>query len=371
MRGNGIYVDIEPVDIELPSSLVHSFQSREQWAIAEEPLHWLSESPRLIHHILPDPTNGGVKDKVPETIPPRDINRTRGIGPGLTFAKERYARTGVPVGLIPSAHGGTSMKQWDPARRDEGGASLYGAMFERFKAVGAKVAGVLWMQGETDACDGEEAANEFPSRMLALVEAIRTDFGNPALPFYYVQIGRHVNDDDPRGWNMVREAQRTLLSLLRGPVGMVTAIDVDLDDGIHIGTSGAKTIGRRLANAADGVGSPELTSVLYEKRQFGGAWRYYVVVTFRSVRGGLRAGGRPLGFSLRMGSRELVIIHKVTLNEREARLHLNEGNMPRNVELWYGYGRDPICNLTDEMGMAVPAFGPCRVFQQDVINERG
>ena len=47
MEGVGDLVDVEP-----PHPLVHSFQSREQWAPAEEPLHWLDESPRPIHHII-------------------------------------------------------------------------------------------------------------------------------------------------------------------------------------------------------------------------------------------------------------------------------------------------------------------------------
>ena len=36
------------VNVEEPHPFVHSFQSREAWAPAEEPLHWLEESPRPI-----------------------------------------------------------------------------------------------------------------------------------------------------------------------------------------------------------------------------------------------------------------------------------------------------------------------------------
>ena len=31
---------------------------------------------------------------------------------------------------------------------------------------------------------------------------------------------------------------------------------------------------------------------------------------------------------------------------------------PPKAALWYGYGFDPYCNLTDGMDMAVPVFGP-------------
>ena len=34
------------------------------------------------------------------------------------------------------------------------------------------------------------------------------------------------------------------------------------------------------------------------------------------------------------------------------------GAVPPRAALWYGYGLDPYCNLTDGMDMAVPVFGP-------------
>src|SRR5579871_368894 len=120
MEGLGDMVDLEP-----PIPYVRSFQSREEWAVAEEPLHWLAESPRSVHHLL-----WGAPG-VPESMPPRDPGRPKGAGLGLTFAKTYYAATGVPVGLIPCAHGGTTMDQWNPALEAEGEPSLYGAACAR------------------------------------------------------------------------------------------------------------------------------------------------------------------------------------------------------------------------------------------------
>ena len=59
--------------------------------------------------------------------------------------------TGIPQGIIACADGGTSMQQWDPARKSEGGKSLYGATLRRVQKNGGKVAGVIWYQGESDA----------------------------------------------------------------------------------------------------------------------------------------------------------------------------------------------------------------------------
>ena len=334
------------VDVETPHPLVHSFQSREQWAPAEEPLHWLGESPRPVHHIiwgLPLPTE----------IPPRDQARNKGAGLGLTFAKARAGQTGVPIGLIPAAHGGTSMQQWDPARKGQGGHSLYGATLERVKSVGGKVAGILWYQGESDANPADAALYE--ARLTVLVQSFRADLGQPELPFYYVQLGGFVTDPDPglvSGWNSVRESQRTWQDTLPN-LGMVSAVDCGLDDGIHIDTPGLKMLGKRLAAVAAGQPAPNLAAITFEPAQ---GW---LRVSFANVQGGLQSQGRPAGFTLRdPAGAELPLIYKVSFDGSDALLKLTDPALLPGASLWYGYGLAPYCNVTDATGAAVPAFGP-------------
>ena len=335
------------VDVETPSPFVRSFQSRERWAVAEEPLHWLEESPRPIHQRLRGlaPLSGE-----PE---PRDPARAKGAGLGLAFAKARHARTGVPIGLIPSAHGGTSMQQWDPALREFGGESLYGATCVRVRAVGGRVAGILWYQGESDANAADAA--RYKDRLTRLVGAFRADLGQPDLPFYYVQIGRYIADPLPaavEGWNGIREAQRTWSDILPH-AAMVSAIDLELDDQIHVGTQGLRRLGVRLAGAVEGHPAPELASVSVE----ADGWR--VRATFRAPRGSLRSLGRPTGFTLRDAHEELLpVVHKVILDGDSAILHLTADALPPETYLWYGWGLDPYCNVTDEADAAIPAFGP-------------
>ena len=344
MEGVGDLDDVEP-----PHPLVHSFQSRESWAPAEEPLHWLGESPRPVHHIISG-------QPVPAAIPPRDPARAKGAGLGLTFAKAMVDRTGVPVGLIPAAHGGTSMQQWDPARKGQGGHSLYGATLERVKAIGGRVAGILWYQGESDANPADAAL--YQARMTALVQSFRADLNSPDLPFLFVQLGPFITDPDPglvAGWNQVREFQRLLLGTLPN-VGMVSAIDCGLDDGIHIDTAGLKTLGRRLAAVASGRPTPALRSAAFEPEH--GRLR----VSFDHVQGALQSEGRPNGFTLRDSSgTELPLIYKTVLDGPDALLKITDPALLPGASLWYGYGLAPYCNLTDAAGAAVPAFGPVRV----------
>ena len=335
------------VDVETPSPFVHSFQSCERWAVAEEPLHWLEESPRPIHYRL-----RGLTPLAGEPQP-RDPARTKGAGLGLAFAKARHARTGVPIGLIPSAHGGTSMQQWDPALRELGGESLYGATCERIRGVGGKVAGILWYQGESDANPADLA--RYKDRLTRLVGAFRADLGQPDLPFYYVQIGRYIADPLPsavQAWNGIREAQRTWSGILPH-TAKVSAIDLELDDLIHIGTQGLRRLGVRLAGAADGHPAPDFAAATVD------ADGSRVRATFHAPRGSLRSLGRPAGFTLRDAHGGLLpVIHKITLDGDSAILCLTADVLPLRTYLWYGWGLDPYCNVTDDADAALPAFGP-------------
>jgi len=333
-------------DVETPHPLVHAFASREEWEAAEEPLHWLGESPRPIHRALwglPMPT-------APE---PREPHRAKGAGLGLSFGKALAEATGTPIGLLPSAHGGTSMDQWSPSRRSEGGASLYGATLARAVAVGGKVAGILWYQGESD-CSPAEAAL-YTARMAALVAAFRADFGQPDLPFYLVQLGGWVADPQPEsvnGWNAIREAQRRLPETVAS-CAVVSAIDLGLDDGIHIGTPDLKRLGRRLAAVALGRPAPTLVSAVYE------AAHDQIRVSYAHVPDGLQSAGRPAGFSLRdADGTERPRIFKIVFDGSDVLLKLDAGQSPAGLHLWYGWGLFPYCNVTDGTDASLPAFGP-------------
>jgi sialate O-acetylesterase len=281
--------------------------------------------------------------------------RKKGAGLGLPFAVEMVRRTGVPVGLIPSAHGGTSMDQWDPALKSQGGHSLYGGMLRRFHAAGSKITGVLWYQGESDA--NAKASPVFQDKFERFVRLLREDFGQPELPFYYVQIGRHVNAQNLAEWNLVQEMQRKAESTL-SHMGMAVAVDFSLDDGIHVSTQDHKRLGRRLANLAQGVRGPRPVSATFRDG--------VVRVEFADVNGKLTSDGRLSGFSIHdADGAPLPLIFKMRVdpgNPSAALLHIG-GKLPEGATLRYGFGKDPYCNLRDEKDMAVPVFGPMAISQ--------
>ncbi|HUQ94621.1 MAG TPA: sialate O-acetylesterase, partial [Bryobacteraceae bacterium] len=289
-------------------------------------------------------------------------NRKKGAGMGLPFAKEMLRRTGIPIGLIPCAHGGTSMDQWSPAEKDKQGASLYGATLRRFLATGGQIRGVLWYQGESDA--NPKLAPEFGAKFEKLIAAMRQDFGQPDLPFYYVQIGRHINYTNQAEWNAVQEAQRKLEPQIP-KVGLVPAVDLSLDDGIHISTQDQKRLARRIADLVTHDLHPELEKFRPYKRgprpvnakRDGNVVR----ILFAEVNGKLVTTGRLGGFSIHGSDGvQLPAIFRAQIDPRDGNAVVLSisGDLPAGATVQYAAGRDPYVNLNDELDMGVPAFGP-------------
>jgi sialate O-acetylesterase len=355
MEGIGDLVDVQP-----PDPRVHSFDMADRWLIAEEPLHTLVNAA--------DPVHWRVNaQKVPERWTGEKLRRyqqerRKGAGLGLPFAIAMVQRTGIPIGLIPCAHGGTSMDQWDPALKDRDGESLYGSMLRRFRAVGGHIKGVLWYQGESDA--NAQAAPVFQQKFENFVKTLRADAGAADLPFYYVQIGRHINGSNVGDWNLVQEAQRKA-ELNIPHSGMVASIDSSLDDIIHVDTEDLKRLGARLADLACHDLFPRIGEYGELKRGPRPVSAHYadgvVRVTFSGVNGGLQTKGRIAGFSIHNASGEPIpLIYRARIDPAEASVVLLYVSQkpPDKAALRYGYGKDPICNVGDAAGFDAPVFGP-------------
>jgi sialate O-acetylesterase len=344
--------------VEEPSPFVHCYTMAHRWELATEPLHWLIDSPDPVHsgRYLKDLDEEGRRARRSAAR----ASRTKGAGLGLPFAKAVVERTGVPIGLIASAHGGTSMQQWDPSGRDLGAASLYGSMLKQVRHAGGRARGVLWYQGESDA--NEAAVPLFAERFETLVAAFRKDLADPELPFYYVQIGRFVREGPSEFWDQIQELQRLAERKIPG-TAVVSVIDLPLDDLIHVGTSGLKRVGWRLAAIAlkevygfdDLERGPRLADIELSED------RTTVRVRYSSVNGGLLPEEKVEGFSLRRkdGS-EVKLIYNVSVDpEAPDTVVLKlQSPVPEDALLWYGVGLDPVCNLVDEEGMAALVFGP-------------
>jgi sialate O-acetylesterase len=344
-----------------PHPLVRAFSMRRVWRLAEDPLHILGESPDECH-------NGGNQLNVEQAERERRL-AVKGVGVGLFFGSEMLSRARVPQGLICAAHGGTSMTQWNPALKNEGGNSQYGSMLLSVRATGQPVAGILWYQGESDA--SKEQAPLYTERMRALVAASRRDLKQKGLPWIVVQISRvYGGANDAVSWNSIQDQERLLPDKIKN-LETISGIDLAMDDSIHIGAAGYPRLASRMARAAARLvygnrkeqRPPQFKSVQPNAPGKGVAANTFLEVTFDHVIGGLRAQGEPQGFTLLDADGKVwPQIYKTTLHGAMVRLHLGWPIMP-GVKLFYGHGTMPICNIVDARGESLPVFGPVEIMK--------
>lgn len=339
-----------------PHPLVRCFTMGRYWEEARDPLHLLDESPDRAH-------GGTGLDRAAARRAKR--NAVKGVGVGVHFGRLMQARSGVPQGLIATAHGGTSMAQWDPALKEQGGDSLYGSMTLSLQAVGQPLAGVLWYQGCSDTQPA--AAAVYTKAMQELVAAVRRDCGQPRLPWAVVQIGRVVNSsNDAAVWNAIQEQQRRLPESIPA-LDVVPSADLELDDLIHISSRSFPALAERLARVAARLAlgdrsekpAPQPRSVRLLPGQPGKPLRIEVRVA--NAVGGLASPVRPLGFSVvDQRGRARPAVFRTELAGDRVLLHLTESDIDGH-RVGYGLGTDPACTVSDQRGMALPVFGPLAI----------
>lgn len=347
-------------DAPRPHPLVRTFYMRDEWGQAEEPLHFLEEGVDIVHNGYGDGPNRPPANKL-ATMRRKLL---KGVSPGLGFGQAMQKRTGVPQGLLACAHGGTSLAQWSPELQDRDGASLYGAMMRRLEKLGQPVAGVLWYQGESDT-DTPQQTENYAANMKNLIEAVRRDTGQAQLPWVIVQLGRFASLVK-KPWNNIQEQQRQLPGVVPH-LDVVPAVDLELDDSIHIGGKAQQLLGVRLARAANHLvhQAPGVKPAIALKAvnvvptpPWNAAHMVSVEVTFNNVAGKLESHGLPAGFALiDAKGNDTSQIYKTTLHDNKVLLHT--GLTPAqlaDLTLRYGHGQNPYCNITDQENMGIPAM---------------
>lgn len=111
---------------------------------------------------------------------------------------------------------------------------------------GLRVRGMLWYQGESNT--GRAVA--YSSQFQRLITDWRAQFGDPKLPFLFVQLSSFHplanNSWQQSGWAELRDAQRQALVLPQ--TGM--AVSIDVGDPVDIHPRDKRTVGERLARQA-------------------------------------------------------------------------------------------------------------------------
>ncbi|MCC6483797.1 MAG: sialate O-acetylesterase [Armatimonadetes bacterium] len=350
MDGCGKMRELEP-----PCEHVHALFYNETWGIARDPLCHLRESIHPVHY--------QEEDSVERERLAREFREflPYGAGLGVRFGKDLFKATGVPVGLVVCSHGGTSMAQWDPKLKSEGGRSLYGAMMLRLQSAGGKIAGCLWYQGESDALAGVEIANGYRENFKELIVTLRKDMHQPDLPFIYAQLANFFTFEEPAtfdGWNAVRRAQLEIEGELRN-VAMVANIDATLSDAIHADALSQRRLGARMALAARRLLLGENNFTL-GPRPLGAqiVGPRSIRVDFAQVNGKLHPAKGMQGFIIRNEERPVVVTSACRHPDKPSSVLLTTAEAPEaGWVLGYGLGTNPNVNVRDSRGFPAPMFG--------------
>ncbi|CAI9115858.1 OLC1v1016865C1 [Oldenlandia corymbosa var. corymbosa] len=171
-----------------------------------------------------------------------DVNKTNGVGPGMSFANyvlSRYPGLGC-IGLVPCAIGGTNISQW------ERGTFLYNQLINRANAAvkgGGSIRAILWYQGESDTIVYEDSIS-YKKNLKRFLSHVRADLGSPLLPVIQVAL---ASGEGPF-IDIVRQAQ---LGIKRPNVRCVDAkgLKVQPPDDLHLTTQSQVKLGQMLADA--------------------------------------------------------------------------------------------------------------------------
>lgn len=176
-------------------------------------------------------------------------------GMGTAFGMSVYMMTGEDVGLIPCSLGGSRLREWMPGER-----LFETAVTETAKAVesGARLAGILWHQGESDSRDVEAAltyVKQLRRIMAALIACIREATGAgermyAPLPVLVGELGDYLDGNADSLYHREINGQLAEFAALRPEYALVSARDLpDRGDRLHFSTHAQRRLGLRYACA--------------------------------------------------------------------------------------------------------------------------
>lgn len=321
-----------------PHLCVHLFRNRNQWDLASHPMN--------------ESTTAGSLPNEEMGIP--------GVSPYLSFGKKYYELTGMPVGLIQTAQGGSSIERWNPKDGD-----LYGNMMNKIQETKGRYAGVLWYQGCEDT--RPEQAEAYGEHFRELAEALRAALGYE-IPFFTMQLNRFINGPFDEAWGMVREAQRRA-ALSIPAVSVLPTTNLSQSDSVHNSAQANVALGIRLArqcacvlNGAEEFEAPDFDGAVIaeqeEKERLGlqGTW---LRITFAHVKNCFMlysANGRDSGFTLEDSAGPVEIKSIRANREDKNRVYLELDREPGEAAmLSFAWEADPVkLPMVDEVTYMPP-----------------
>ena len=165
--------------------------------------------------------------------------------PFVSFGKLLSKKLGYPIGLIPTAVGGSPLMSWVP----EG--NCFKQMKKLINGID-KIKGILWYQGCTEATDGFDG--DYTQEFKRFVSETRSIFGDDKIPVITFQLNRlrdyaHVKISR-EGYSKIREIQRRMPEHIND-LYVIPTIDLSaMSDAIHNSVMSNRMLGERTAELA-------------------------------------------------------------------------------------------------------------------------
>ncbi|MEJ2881202.1 sialate O-acetylesterase [Pedobacter sp. GR22-6] len=277
--------------------------------------------------------NGGVHGEA------KNLNLSNAAGNSISLGGAWKYRTAVNFAELPSPQ-----LQNGPNRP----SVLYNAMINPLIKV--KLKGAIWYQGESNASRADQYRTIFP----ALIKDWRTQFANPELYFYYVQLANFMQRKTEPGdseWAELRDAQ---LQTLKVPnTGMAVAIDLGEAGDIH--PKNKIDVGKRLALSALAKTYAQpipYSGPIYKSHVKSGK---DIILNFDQVADGLKIkdGTELKGFSI-AGKDQKFRIANAVIKGNQIVVNSTEVSDPAAVR--YAWADNPECNLSNSTGLPASPF---------------
>ncbi|MBY5959286.1 sialate O-acetylesterase [Membranicola marinus] len=289
--------------------------------------------------------------------------------PGFSAAAYFFGRVledvlEVPVGLIITSWGGSKVEAWMDKKSlrksnvnefpnevpekapNHAPTLLYNGMIKPLVPFTAK--GFLWYQGESNVSNADEYTQLF-SDMITLW---RSDFQNPDMPFYFVEIAPY--NYGGRNSSFLREAQlQTMLQLPN--TGMAGTMDLGNCTNIHPGNK--KDVGRRLAlwalSQTYGLEGFQYSGPVYHSMKKTDDHK--IILSFDHAGNGLSTFGQPLkGFEIAGKDGNFVPAEATIGRNAQVTVWSSQVSNPQVVR--YGFSNCPEATLYNMEKLPAPSF---------------
>ena len=314
---------------------------------------------------------------------------------GYFFARQIHQTTGVPVGMINNAWGGSSCEGWidreivgkdfpkllerwvglesqfealnAKQNRTEEENKQLGAINGQMRGnarpgniyngvlashVGYGIRGAIWYQGESNASRAYQYRELFPR----MIKNWRDIWGQGDFPFYWVQLADFTAENTQpvdSDWAELREAQTLAMDVVPNSG---QAVIIDIGEGKDIHPTNKEDVGKRLARWA--LAKEYGQDIAFQSPRFESVEKVdgKLIVKFNHVGNGWRPFdvNEVRGFTIAGEDKKFYNATAKILPDK--RIEVSAPEVASPVSVRYGWANNPIVNLFSQNGLPLTPF---------------